>query len=77
MRGLGSSLTPMMASVFGVCVLRVVWIYTVFPLDRTFFMLFLSYPVTWLVTGLIEVVCFYFIRKRAIARAGGMAADMD
>ena len=77
MRGLGSSLTPMMASIFGVCVLRVVWIYTVFPLDRTFFMLFLSYPVTWLATGLIEVVCFYFIRKRAIARAGGMAADMD
>ena len=77
MRGLGSSLTPMMASIFGVCVLRVVWIYTVFPLDRTFFMLFLSYPVTWLATGLIEVVCFYFIRKRAIARAGGMAADAD
>ena len=77
MRGLGSSLTPMMASIFGVCVLRVVWIYTIFPLDRTFFMLFLSYPVTWLVTGLIELVCFYFIRKRAIARAGGMAADAD
>jgi putative MATE family efflux protein len=77
MRGLGSSLTPMMASIFGVCVLRVVWIYTIFPLDRTFFMLFLSYPVTWLATGLIEVVCFYFIRKRAIARAGGMAADAD
>ena len=77
MRGLGSSLTPMMASIFGVCVLRVVWIYTVFPLDRTFFMLFLSYPMTWLATGLIEVVCFYFIRKRAIARAGGMAADAD
>ena len=77
MRGLGSSLTPMMASIFGVCVLRVVWIYTAFPLDRTFFMLFLSYPVTWLATGLIEVVCFYFIRKRAIARAGGMAADAD
>ncbi len=77
MRGLGSSLTPMIVSIFGVCVLRVVWIYTIFPLDRTFFMLFLSYPVTWLVTGLVEVVCFYFIRKRAIARAGGMAADQD
>ncbi len=77
MRGLGSSLTPMVVSIFGVCVLRVIWIYTVFPLDRTFFTLFLSYPVTWLVTGLIEVVCFYFIRKRAIQRAGGMAADAD
>ena len=44
MRGLGSSLTPMVVSIFGVCVLRVVWIYTIFPLDRTFTMLFLSYP---------------------------------
>ena len=77
MRGLGSSLTPMVVSIFGVCVLRVVWIYTVFPLDRTFLMLFLSYPVTWVITALIEAVCLFFIRKRAIAQAGGMAADQD
>lgn len=31
MRGLGSSLTPMVVSIFGVCVLRVVWIYTRVP----------------------------------------------
>ena len=73
MRGFGSSLSPMMASIFGVCVLRVVWIYTIFPLDRTFFMLFLSYPVTWVVTSIIEVACFLVIRKKAIARA--MAGD--
>ena len=77
MRGLGSSLTPMVVSIFGVCVLRVVWIYTIFPLDRTFTMLFLSYPVTWVVTTLIEIVCFLVIRKHAIQRAGGMAADRD
>ena len=77
MRGLGSSLTPMVVSTFGVCVLRVVWIYTVFPLDPSFAMLFLSYPVTWAVTAAIEVVCFFVIRKKAIARAGGMAADAD
>ena len=77
MRGLGSSLTPMVVSIFGVCVLRVVWIYTVFPLDPSFAMLFLSYPVTWAVTAAIEVVCFFVIRKKAIARAGGMAADAD
>ena len=77
MRGLGSSLTPMVVSIFGVCVLRVVWIYTVFPLDPSFAMLFLSYPVTWAVTAAIEVVCFFVIRKKTIARAGGMAADAD
>ena len=77
MRGFGSSLTPMAASIFGVCVLRVIWIYTVFPLNHTFFMLFLSYPLSWVATALIEAVCFYFIRKRAIAKVGGMAADQD
>ena len=44
MRGLGSSLTPMVVSIFGVCVLRVVWIYTVFPLDPSFAMLFPLLP---------------------------------
>ena len=77
MRGLGSSLTPMVVSIFGVCVLRVIWIYTVFAAAPSMLMLFVSYPVTWVVTALVEAVCFYFIRKRAIARAGGMAADQD
>ena len=36
-------------------------------------MLFLSYPVTWVVTSIIEVACFLVIRKKAIARA--MAGD--
>ena len=77
MRGFGSSLTPMVVSIFGVCVLRIIWIYTIFPLNRTFFMLFLSYPVTWVITALIEAVCLFFIRKKAIAQAGGMAVDQD
>ncbi len=66
MRGLGSSITPMVVSIFGVCVLRVVWIYTVFAKFPTWNVLFLSYPVTWVVTALIEIVCFFIIKKRAI-----------
>ena len=34
------------------------------PLDPSFAMLFLSYPVTWAVTAAIEVVCFFVIRKK-------------
>lgn len=66
LRGLGSSITPMVVSIFGVCVLRVVWIYTVFSLFPRWDVLFLSYPVTWVVTSLIEVVCFFLIKKRAV-----------
>ena len=69
MRGLGSSITPMVCSIFGVCVLRVVWIYTIFELNPTWLMLFASYPITWIITTLIEIPCYLIIKRRAIARA--------
>lgn len=72
MRGLGSSITPMVVSIFGVCVLRVVWIYTVFAMFPGWDILFLSYPVTWVVTALIEVVCFFLIKKRALGIGKGI-----
>ncbi len=71
LRGLGSSVTPMLITVFGTCVLRVAWVYTAFPLNPTWQMLFLSYPISWLVTGLIQFAAFLFVKKRAEARASG------
>ncbi len=70
MRGLGASVAPMVISIFGVCVLRVIWIYTVFAAFPTWEVLFLSYPVTWVATALIEIACYFFIKKRAIQKAG-------
>ncbi|MCD8084459.1 MAG: MATE family efflux transporter [Clostridiales bacterium] len=69
-RGIGYSMLPTLVSLTGACALRVVWIYTVFAVDRTLATLYLSYPVTWLVTFLAHVVCFLIIwsslqKKRA------------
>ena len=44
-------------------------VYTIFPLNPTWQMLFLSYPISWLVTGLIQFAAFLFVKKRATARA--------
>ncbi len=74
MRGLGSSLSPMVISVFGVCVLRVVWIYTVFARFPTWEVLFASYPVTWVATALIEAGCYLFVKKRAMGSTKRIAA---
>ncbi len=68
MRGLGSSLVPMINTVFSVCVLRVVWIYTVFAMWPQWEVLFISYPVTWVIASLIGGISYAVIRKRAIAR---------
>lgn len=71
MRGLGYSVIPMVVSLLGACGLRLVWVATVFPLYRTPACLYLSYPVTWAITGLIHLVFFLAIRKRAYAKVSG------
>lgn len=68
MRGLGSSLTPMAITIFGVCILRVAWVYTIFALWPTWEVLFLSYSVTWVITSIIGGICYAVIKKKAIAR---------
>ena len=63
LRGLGSSLTPMLISVLGVCGIRILWIYTIFqiPEYHTLDYLFLSYPVTWLIAIVCELIALKII----------------
>ena len=64
LRGMGSSVTPMVVSILGACVLRIVWILTIFPLKPTLPTLYLSYPVSWLITFTVHTVCYVVIKKR-------------
>ncbi len=71
-RGVGEALPPMIITVFGVCVLRLVWIWGVLPLHRTPAMVAASYPVTWGITAAVFIV--YYLRKNWLKRhipAGG------
>ena len=64
MRGIGYSILPMIVSLVGACGLRIVWIYTVFVKFRTLDILFISYPVTWTITFLSHLVCYYIITRK-------------
>jgi len=66
MRGMGSSIVPMIVSLMGACVFRIVWIYTVFAHFHTLPVLYISYPVSWIVTAAVHLVCYIFTRKRLI-----------
>ena len=59
-RGMGMSITPMIVSMLGACGLRILWISTIFQTNRTLFMLFLSYPLSWFITASVHFV-FYKI----------------
>lgn len=65
MRGMNFSLGPMILSIIGTVGTRIVWIYGIFPSHRSLDILFISYPVSWIITIVMQVICFYFVRKKA------------
>lgn len=67
LRGMGSSIVPMVITVAGVCGMRIVWIYTIFqaPAFHTASCLFVSYPISWVLTFIAEFIAFLIIFKRA------------
>lgn len=61
LRGFGISLAPAILTVIGVCVVRIVWIYTVFPSHRTFRTIMMAYPLSLGITALlifIALMCY-------------------
>ncbi len=74
LRGLGYSIIPMVVSLIGACGLRLIWVVTVFPVYHTPSCLYISYPITWTITGTIHLIFFLAVRKRAYAKVQGNRA---
>lgn len=64
MRGIGYSLLPMVVSLAGACGLRVVWIFTIFQWKRSLQTLYISYPVSWVITAAVHILCFYIVSRK-------------
>ena len=63
LRGMGYSAVPMVLSIIGTFGMRVLWIFAFFPQHRSLYFLFISYPASWIATIVMQVVCYYFVRK--------------
>ncbi len=61
LRGLGYSVLPMIVSLLGACGFRLVWIFTVFPHDPTLKCLYTSYPISWIITTAVHIICYLFV----------------
>ena len=70
LRGMGYSSVPMILSIIGTVGTRIVWIFGIFPNHRSLDILFISYPVSWMITIVLQVICFYFVRRKVHARPG-------
>ena len=61
-RGMGYSILPMICTLVGACLLRIVWLFTVFKWYPTVVVLFLCYPITWGIAGIGQVASFFYAR---------------
>lgn len=74
LRGIGYSVMPMLVSLVGACGLRLVWLATIFQMEdfHNVQTIYISYPISWIITLSAHVVCFIWARRR-IQRIRGKA----
>jgi len=60
MRGLGYAITPMIVSLSGACLFRVIWLKTAFAWFPTQEMLLISYPISWILTTTIHAITYLY-----------------
>ena len=72
LRGLGYSIMPMIVLLLGACAFRLVWLATIFQMDRfhTIEMVYISYPVSWTLTFTTHLICFIIVRKKLAKKWG-------
>ena len=64
MRGHGQSLIPAIVSLVGICGVRILWVYTVFPFSRTFTTIMAAYPLSWAITALVLAVSYFMVMRK-------------
>lgn len=73
LRGMGESLVTMIISILGICGLRIVWVYTIFriPAYHTLESLYLSWPISWIVTLIFQLAAFLILYRKYAKRFEG------
>ena len=65
LRGMGKAIMPMLYSIFFICVVRIIWLFTIFPLYNTLESLYVCYPITWGLLGVVNTVSEVITYKKS------------
>ena len=71
LRGYGNSLAPALIALLGICVTRVIWVFTVFPLHSDYSTLLACYPISWSITATIMICYYFWFMRVALKRKEG------
>lgn len=64
LRGMNATFTAMVMSILGVCGFRILWQLCIFPMHHTLDFLYISYPISWIGTGLVYLIAYIVLKKR-------------
>lgn len=70
LRGIGHSLAPVITSLCGACLYRILWLFTIFQIPRfhTVYCIYITYPISWILTFTANVIIYrYYIKRVATA----------
>ena len=70
LRGLGYTVFPMIVALVGSCLLRIVWLQTVFRIDQfhTIETVYIIYPISWIVTAFAHFLTYVFVKRKLLKR---------
>ena len=69
LRGMGVSMLPAIETLFGSCLLRIIFIVTIFWRLSDFTWLMLIYPISWLITGALVMGTYLVLRKKLVRKS--------
>lgn len=71
LRGVSDVVIPMLMTLFGVCLLRIAWIFFIVPMNPSIHMVIINYPVTWITTSILFIL--YYLYKKSHHTASSAA----
>ena len=70
LRGMGYAVFPMLVSLIGSCALRIIWLQTVFRIERfqSIDTVYIIYPISWIVTTIAHVITYIVVKRKLIEK---------
>lgn len=76
LRGMGKAIVSTVISLVGICLFRVVWLLTVFPAKQTLEVIFVSYPVSWVLSEIVMFTMIQILLRRMLKKQKEENAEM-
>lgn len=69
LRGVSDVIVPTLLTLFGICLLRIAWLFFVVPMKPSLNMIIINYPVTWITTAVLFILYYQYKKKRLFPTA--------